>query len=69
MVNKVTTVRKLLFQLFCHVGFVLGVSINTHVWDGSTDFSDEPPWRCLSVLSKGSGGRGGGGGGGVSYNC
>ena len=72
MVNWVSTVRKLLFLLFCHVGFVtsqnphtwrsggfnkyaLGVSINTHAWDGSTDFSDEPPWRCLSVLSRGRG--------------
>ena len=31
---------------------VLGVSINTHAWDGSTDFSGEPPCRCLGVLSK-----------------
>ena len=39
-----------------HIPGVLGVSINTHAWDGSADFSDEPPRRCLSVLSKGRGG-------------
>ena len=65
MVNWVSTVRKLLFLLFCHVSFV--TSQNPHTWrsggfnkyarlgHGSTDFSDEPPWRCLSVLSKGRG--------------
>ena len=47
MVNRVSTVRKLLFLLFCHVGFVtstpgvLGVSTNTQAWDGSTDLSEQ----------------------------
>ena len=30
MVNRVSTVRKLLFLLFCHVGFV--TSQNPHTW-------------------------------------
>ena len=30
MVNRVSTVRKLLFLLFCHVGFV--TSQNLHTW-------------------------------------
>ena len=49
MVNRVSTVRKLLFLLFCHVGFV--TSQNPHTWhsggfnkyapwDGSRDFSE-----------------------------
>ena len=52
MVNRVSPVRKLLCLLFCHVGFVtyqiripdvLGVSINTHAWDGLRDFSERVP--------------------------
>ena len=30
MVNRVSTVRKLFFLLFCHVGFV--TSLNPHTW-------------------------------------
>ena len=47
MVNRVSTVRKLLFLLFCHVGFV--TSQNPHTWRSGgfnslgrlTDFSEQ----------------------------
>ena len=67
MINRVSTVRKLLFLLFCHLALlpprihipgVLGVSINTHVpaWDGSTDFSDASPLGGALAHFKGRGG-------------
>ena len=49
MVNRASTVRKFLFLLFAtlallppriHIPGVLGVSINMHAWEGSTDFSE-----------------------------
>ena len=64
MIDRVSHVRWLILPVVlpCWLCYLPeSWALNTHAWTGGTDFSDEPPWRCLSVLSKGR--RGGGGGG------
>ena len=58
MVDRVSPVRWLTFPVVlpCWLCYLPeSWALNTHAWTGGTDFSSEPPWRCLSVLSKGRG--------------